>query len=163
MKVIQPPSSWKDFELSYTDKVIFLGGSIEMGTATLWQDRVIDALSNKEGTILNPRRDDWDSSWVQDPTPGTKFHEQVTWELDGQECADVLAYYFDPNTKSPITLLELGLALQANTNISPVIVVVYCPTTFWRYGNVKITCDRYGIHVYEDEAAFIEALRSSLV
>jgi hypothetical protein len=56
---------------------IFLGGSIDMGAAELWQDRLVRDL-----VILNPRRDDWDSSWVQDPTPGTQFYKQVAWELD---------------------------------------------------------------------------------
>lgn len=63
-----------------TKHMIFLAGSIEMGKAIDWQTKVTEALKNHDITILNPRRDDWDSSWkptIDDP----KFREQVEWEL----------------------------------------------------------------------------------
>lgn len=123
-----------------TSYAIFLGGSIEMNTAELWQERLAKSLSGYSDDIvlLNPRRDDWDSSWVQDPTPGTKFHEQVVWELEQQETANLLVYYFDPNTKSPITLLELGAYGGEDA-------IVCCHPSFWRYGNVAVFCARYDI------------------
>ena len=40
---------------------VFLAGSIEMGKAENWQTRLVDSLKEREGLILNPRRDDWDS------------------------------------------------------------------------------------------------------
>ena len=130
-------------DLTYEQYRIFLGGSIEMGVAEHWQERLATALGGHPDSVvlLNPRRDDWDSSWVQDPTPGTQFHEQVSWELLHQEYSSLAVYYFDPNTKSPITLLELGaFGLQ-----DPDATVVCCSTTFWRYGNVAVFCERYGI------------------
>ena len=135
---------------------IFLGGSIDMGAAENWQERLTKDLSGYESlVILNPRRDDWDSSWVQDPTPGTKFHEQVSWELDCQEQADVNVYYFSADSKAPITLLELGLFNDDN-------VVVCCPKEFYRYGNVKMVCDRYGITIVETYDDLIKLIRDSL-
>lgn len=130
---------------------IFLGGSIEMGAAVKWQDALTEFLSSYEDDVivLNPRRDDWDASWIQDPTPGTQFHDQVTWELDAQEDSDIHVYYFDPKTKSPITLFELGTF----GIISPETTIVCCPPDFYRYGNVKIFCDRHDIklvHIYEE-------------
>lgn len=129
---------------------IFLGGSIEMNTAELWQERLAAALGGYPDSVilLNPRRDDWDSSWEQDPTPGTRFHEQVTWELDMQDMANTLVYYFDPATKSPITLLELGAYGYGFSQH----VVVCCPKEFWRYGNVAVFCERHSIklvHTFE--------------
>ena len=62
----------------------------------------------KDVTILNPRRDDWDNSWTQSIN-NPQFREQVEWELEAMEKADIIAMYFDKSTKSPITLLELGL------------------------------------------------------
>jgi hypothetical protein len=65
---------------------VFLGGSIDMGAAELWQDRLVKDLEDYDSLVLlNPRRDDWDSSWTQDPTPGTQFYEQVDWELRWQD------------------------------------------------------------------------------
>jgi hypothetical protein len=119
--------------------IIFLGGSIEMGAAEKWQDRFVDAMKDHDVTLLNPRRDDWDSSWKQDKND-LQFSKQVNWELDAQANADLIIYYFDPNTKSPITLLELGLFADKD-------VIVCCPPSFWRSGNVEIVCQRCGIPV----------------
>ena len=150
-QVIKAPNKY-DYD-DYT-KFIFLGGSIEMGVAENWQDKVVKEFQNNNDiTFLSPRRDDWDSSWTQDPIPGTKFHEQVQWELIGQERADLNIYYFDSNTKSPITLLELGL-FGPNTN-----TVVRCEPSFYRYGNVKITCDRYNIplvHTFDELIQYVK-------
>ena len=74
MKVIKPPK--RDFYGRGTK--IFLAGSIEMGTAEDWQSKVIKELETYKGYIFNPRRDDWDSSWVQDIN-NSQFFEQVTW------------------------------------------------------------------------------------
>lgn len=117
---------------------IFLAGSIEMDTAENWQEMVSDALKDIDCNILNPRRDEWDSSWKQDIN-NKQFNEQVNWELDGLECADIIVMYFDPNTKSPITLLELGLFAKSKK------IILYCPDGFWRKGNVDIICQRYKI------------------
>jgi len=117
---------------------VFLAGSIEMDEAEEWQTRVEGMLSETEIVILNPRRPDWDSSWVQsidDP----QFREQVEWELAALEKADLIAMYLDPTTKSPVSLLELGLFGRSGR------MIVCCPQGFWRKGNVDVVCARYGI------------------
>jgi hypothetical protein len=121
-----------------TKHMIFLAGSIEMGKAENWQTRVVEALKDYDVTILNPRRADWDNSWKQtidDP----QFNQQVTWELQALEDATEILMYFDPATKSPISLLELGLFAHTGK------LIVCCPEGFWRKGNVDIVCKRYGI------------------
>lgn len=127
---IKAPNSYKNQPRPW----IFLAGSIEMGTAIDWQRVVADSLPNM--TVLNPKRDDWDSSWVQSKD-NIQFREQVEWELQAQEDADIVLFYFDPTTKSPITLLELGLFHHK--------AFVCCPQGFWRKGNVDIVCQRYGV------------------
>tara|TARA_R110002094_G_scaffold126116_1_gene120125 strand:+ start:438 stop:881 length:444 start_codon:yes stop_codon:yes gene_type:complete len=121
---------------------MFLAGSIEMGIAEDWQKRVQKQLLDKEIVFLNPRRDDWDASWEQ-TIENPKFKEQVEWELNGLDQADVIFMYFDPATKSPISLLELGL--HANSSK----MMVCCPEGFWRKGNVDIICERYGITQFD--------------
>ena len=127
------------------NRYLFLAGSIEMGVAEKWQDRVARELKDAKWTILNPRRDDWDSSWEQS-IHNDKFVEQVVWELDSLKKAEAVLIYFDPNTKSPITLLELGLmAGYYYTTERLKEVVVVCPDGFWRKGNVDVVCEYYKI------------------
>lgn len=135
MKEIQAPNLIPYDKSRY----LFLAGSIEMGVAERWQDRVVRELGDSVWTLLNPRRSDWDSSWEQS-IHNDKFVEQVSWELEAMERAEKILMYFDPNTKSPITLLELGLNAYRND-----VMTVVCPEGFWRKGNVDVVCARYRI------------------
>ncbi len=131
-KIIQPPAP---LEEGFS---IFLAGSIEMGTAEDWQARIIARLSAYDVLIFNPRRSAWDPTWAQTPD-NPPFREQVEWELAALERANLIVMYLDPATKSPISLLELGLFGRGGK------MVVCCPRGFWRKGNVDIVCARYGI------------------
>jgi hypothetical protein len=137
---------------------IFLAGSIDMGRAENWQDRVTVSLLKAIPMgleIYNPRRDDWDSSWEQDISH-PQFAEQVRWELAHLESADVICYYFDPKGEAPITLMELGL--HASTGKA----VVCCPEGYWRRGNVQVVCDRYDIPFVNTIEELTEALIEKL-
>ena len=131
-------------EWSYTsdNPAIFLGGSIEMGTAEDWQARLKAELCDYNVTLYNPRRNDWDASWEQS-IHNKQFKEQVVWELKHLEDADTIIFYFAPGTKSPITLLELGLFAKNHH------VIVCCPEGFWRKGNVDIVCECYNVQLVE--------------
>jgi nucleoside 2-deoxyribosyltransferase len=118
-------------------KKIFLAGSIEMGNAIEWQEMFEEELKNEDVIILNPRRLDWDSSWEQ-TMDNPLFVEQVDWELSSLDDSDIIVMFIDPNTKSPITLIELGLHVKSGK------LVVCCPEGFWKKGNVDITCNKYG-------------------
>ena len=134
---------------------VFLAGSIEMGLAEPWQAQVEHALADLDVVILNPRRDEWDASWEQS-IRNPQFRGQVEWELAAQEQADVVAMYFAPATKAPITLLELGLAARSGK------LVVCCPDGFWRKGNVEVVCDRYRIPLVADLTSLIAQVRGRL-
>jgi hypothetical protein len=136
---------------------IFLAGSIDMGAAENWQERLTkDLVDFGNLVIYNPRRDDWDSSWVQDPTPGTQFHRQVSWELEHLEASNLAVFYFADDSKSPITLLEFGL-MSTNWDKE---VIVYCSPKFYRYGNVKVVADRYKIPVYDNYEHFLYYIKT---
>ncbi len=135
---------------------IFLAGSIEMGAAENWQEVIEDTFRHKSDLVIfNPRRDVWDSSWVQKESNG-QFNYQVNWELDKLTEADIIFMYFAPDTKSPISLLELGLYADSKK------MIVVCPDSFWRKGNVDIVCNRYDIPIYETLDKGIGALRTRL-
>jgi hypothetical protein len=149
--ILKPPSP---LDLGNRPSV-FLAGSIEMGLAEPWQARVESALADLEVVILNPRRDDWDNSWrqsIHDP----RFREQVEWELAAQERATLIAMYFAPATKAPVTLLELGLAARGGK------LLVCCPDGFWRKGNVEVVCARYGIALFDDLTGLVAEVRRRL-
>lgn len=120
---------------------IFLAGTIDMGNSEDWQQKATKALDTAFVDIYNPRRDDWDASWVQ-TFENPQFFQQVSWELDAMDKADYIFMYFGPNSKSPITLLELGLYAQSSK------LHVCCPDEFYRSGNVKIVCNKYNIPMY---------------
>ncbi len=150
MLVFTPPVP---VDLGTRDCVVFLAGSIEMGTAEDWQAKLIAALAGVRAApspgalitsgaydlvIFNPRRDEWDASWRQS-IDEPKFRAQVEWELEGLERADVIAMWFAPETKAPITLLELGLHARGGK------VIVGCPPGYWRRGNLEVVCARFAI------------------
>jgi hypothetical protein len=145
---------------------IFLAGSIEMGAAEHWQERIVKELDghivsyNKEYNAVmsdtlffNPRREDWDSSWDQ---KSAQFDEQVNWELDHLDLADIIVMYLDPSTKSPISLLELGLYASSGK------LIVCCPDGFWRKGNVRIVCEKHKIPLFDNYEQWIEAIKEKL-
>ena len=138
-----------------TNTKIFLGGSIEMGKAVNWQKELIERLRDEPITFINPRRDDWDSSWVQEIT-NPQFREQVEWELSGLEESDIIIMVFDPKTMSPISLLELGLQSKSNK------MVVMCPEGFWRKGNVDIVCEKYNIKQVKNIDELVEYIYEKL-
>ena len=102
---LQPPTQ---LDPKNEQRVVFLAGSIEQGKAKNWQAEVIDSLADLNCVFLNPRRSDWNSDLLQ-AEANKLFREQVEWELDGLESADVVVFFFDHDTQSPVTLLELGL------------------------------------------------------
>lgn len=130
---------------------IFLAGSIEMGVAEDWQTRVSEMLETEDVILLNPRRDAWNSTWEQ-AKENPDFKEQVEWELNSLGTADYIIMYFDPNTKSPISLLETGLFARDGK------LLIVCPSGFWRKGNVDIVSEKYNIPQFETLEKLVEYL-----
>ena len=128
---------------------IFLAGSIEMGTAELWQPRAAQALLAMGLNVFDPRRDDWDPTWAHDPTPGTPFETQVSWELNHLSLADIVLFRITAGTASIVSMLELGMILESRKPI-----VIWADPGYMRFGNVVITARRYCKDVFtrEDEA-----------
>lgn len=159
IRVIKAPTPWMKEDVR--EVTIFLAGSIEMGAAVDWQTEVTNELTMRQDasyknnvtwlrpiTILNPRRDDWNSAWTQS-IKNPQFNQQVTWELESLERADFIYMHFDPKTKSPITLLELGMCAPMKHEK----LIINCPDKFWRKGNVEIMAAKYGCTMVNDFAA----------
>ena len=134
---------------------VFLAGSIEMGAADEWQTRITLKLQDESVLLLNPRRGDWDARWKQEKDD-PKFRQQVEWELNALSESDYIILYLDPKTKSPISLLEMGLYAKSGK------LFVVCPDGFWRKGNVDIVCEKYGIPQFDSLELLLEHFISLL-
>jgi hypothetical protein len=150
MKEYKPPYNIRTLDLY--KKSIFLAGTIEMGDSIDWQKDIVEFLKDDDGIILNPRRDNWDSSWEQ-KKENIEFREQVEWELYGIKNSSIVIFNFLPNSKSPITMLELGLCLNEQK------ALVCCPEGFWRKGNIDVSCAFFGIPVFIDYDEFKENIK----
>jgi hypothetical protein len=143
------PPKWQGYS-------VFLAGSIEMGAAPNWQADVENQLADLDIVIYNPRRDNWDPTWVQS-ADNPQFREQVEWELDALAQANLVVMYLAPGTMSPISLLELGIyAAKGGGNK----LVVCCPEGFHRKGNVDIVCERYGVEQVASLDELTDAIRT---
>jgi hypothetical protein len=120
-----------------------------MGKAEDWQTKITKALDPYFVTVLNPRRDDWDSSWEQ-TLENKEFRQQVEWEQSAMEQASFIAMYFDPKTQSPITLVEYGQYIDSGK------LIVACPKGFWRRGNLEVMCNTANIPLLETLDELIE-------
>lgn len=127
---------------------IFLAGTIDMGNSRDWQMELYDRFSAMNGRyiLFNPRQDNWDAS-----RPG-EMDYQVRWELDHLEEADMIVMYILGSSKSPISLLEMGLHARSGK------MHVICEPEFYRYDNVRITCGYYGVPLYENLEEWLGSL-----
>lgn len=134
--IVKPPQIVK---IDYSKINVFTAGTIDQDNSEDWQTKLCEPFIDNEDIILfNPRRENWDSSWANVKSD-ENFYGQVNWELSYLDYADIIVFVFLPGSKSPITLLELGLYANSGK------CIVYCPDGFWRKGNVDIVCEKYGI------------------
>ncbi len=131
---------------------VFLAGTIDMGSSENWQESFEKEFIDFDIDIYNPRRDSWDSSWEQKFT-NPHFYQQVNWELNALEKADYIVLNLLSDSKSPISLLELGLYANSGK------IYVVCPDGFYRSGNIQILCDKFNIPLYTNMEELIDKLK----
>lgn len=129
---------------------IFLAGTIDMGNSRDWQSDMLEHFSAKDGRYLlfNPRQDSWNAD------AEGEMDYQVNWELRHLEEADIIIMYILGTSKSPVTLLEMGLHARSSK------LLVACEKDYYRYDNVRITCGFYGIPLYSSLDQLLDALES---
>lgn len=131
-------------DVKYCDnnKSVFLAGTIDNGDSTNWQEDVIKEIAKlniNNLDVYNPRREHWNSNAHSD-----EVEKQIKWEQYHLDKADVIAMVLLDNSKSPISLLELGLYSTSNK------LIVFCTPNFYRFDNVRLTCEKYGIELVQD-------------
>ena len=129
---------------------VFLGGTIDNGESINWRDELIGELSSCDTVhpivVFNPRRSEWPSS-----DDHSEIDKQIKWELSHLEDASLIIMNILGNSKSPISLMEIGLFARENK------LLVFCPKDFYRYDNVRVVCGSYGIPLFEtNDVTFIK-------
>ena len=155
LTVFNAPDNIEGLEERNKNRIkIFLAGTIDMGNSKNWQKTFIDklkltieknAINTTDFVIFNPRRLEW-------PNDEGELEQQANWELDRLEESDIIFMNILKDSKSPISLLELGLYAKSKK------LVVKCPPEFYRYGNVKIVCDRYNIKLISNPSISISTI-----
>ena len=142
--IFSPPEKSDNSELCILGNnpvSIFLAGTIDNGDSDDWQSELIRTVKEVElrrpVKVYNPRREEWPSA-----DNHREIGKQIEWELYHLERADLIVMNILANSKSPISLMELGLFAKEGR------LMVFCPKTFYRYDNVSTVCKRYGIPLY---------------
>lgn len=126
---------------------VFLSGSV---AGDDWRAALMKKLEDKEIIFLDPRSDDYDSLKKTEQDP--KFREQVTWEQDGMENANVIVMYFNRNSVASISLLEFGLFARSGR------MIVRCPQGYKHKGYVDVLCERFGVQQVSTLEEIVDAI-----
>ena len=103
MRYIEAP---KNYTRRKKEKVIFLAGGIT--NCPDWQQDLVKLLDIPQLVILNPRRKNFPIG-----NPSAAF-EQITWEFNSFQKADLISFWFSRGSLNPIVLFELGKWLVQN-------------------------------------------------
>ena len=144
IRVFTPPYDYDNGKNIGYDVIplrVFLGGTIDDGKSIDWQKTLIGELNSCDTVhpiiVYNPRRDEWPSSEDHD-----EIDKQVNWELSHLENADIIVMNILGNSKSPISLMEIGLFAKDHK------LIVFCNPNFYRFDIVRIVCERYNIPLH---------------
>jgi hypothetical protein len=118
-------------------KTVFLAGTIDNGDGSNWHEDLIENCQDLNVTFFNPRRKEWPTSPTRE-----EMEYQIKWEQHHLDRADLIIMCLLDNSKSPISLLELGLYAQSKK------IIVFCNPAFYRWDNVRLTCEKYKIPLY---------------
>jgi len=168
MKYIEAPN-YENFHNPYPS--VFFAGSIT--GAKDWQKNLFDRIKFCNGTVYNPRRENFNMS---DPNESA---EQISWEYHQLHQADIIIFYFSHESLAPITLFELGAALERNlTKENRQQIFIYCEPEYRRkfdveyqtemilntyVDTVKNSPKRHFVEYYSDYDEFVEKLIEFIV
>jgi hypothetical protein len=132
-QVIEAPENpFLDYPVS-----LFLAGGIT--NCYDWQKDVIARIGEYPISIFNPRRVGFDLS--------NKFDSRIQreWEFGRLRRANVIFFWFAPETLCPITLFELGAALERGQKL-----IIGCHPDYARKDDVCHQCEMKGFVVSEN-------------
>ncbi|KAL6803339.1 hypothetical protein GGI42DRAFT_324306 [Trichoderma sp. SZMC 28013] len=134
---------------------VFLAGTTSDTGEADWRQTLTNALSRLSITIFNPYRPDWDATWREDVSDN-RWVEQVHWELEMQDKADIVVVFFHGVSLAPISMLELGMCIRFGK------AIVCAMPDYPKRGNVEAVCQRYGARFVSSERELEDAVTERL-
>lgn len=138
----------------HTSKKLFLAGGIT--NCPDWQSEVIENLKTFDKLVIyNPRRKNFP---INDPHAS---EEQITWEYEHLEAADIIVFWFSRGSLNPIVLYELG-KWGNSTNKE---IIIGLDPEYERQSDVIIQTrlSRPDVTIFRDMNSFIKAIKFKLL
>lgn len=135
MKIIQAPD-----RAVLRNPSLFIAGGIS--GCQNWQADLIKHLQESKFTVVNPRRD------AGMLTTGPEAAEQISWEAWHLSHVHAISFWFPAESICPITLFELGVAIQGNKPI-----FVGCDREYARVFDLQVQ-----LGIYRPEIVLVHSL-----
>ncbi|MBP9748921.1 nucleoside 2-deoxyribosyltransferase domain-containing protein [Patescibacteria group bacterium] len=126
---------------------LFLAGGIT--NCPNWQEDALTELADTNSTIFNPRR----KTYPDDPAA---LRQQISWEYERLRSADAILFWFAPGSLNPITLFELGSALERKQRLFIGADAGYSRIADLR---IQIALRSQETHIQEDFSSLITDIR----
>lgn len=127
----------------------FLAGSIDLNLPNNWRKEVIEELEDSVH-FFDPIRVN------HEMLNNAQMREHIEWELDALSLSDKILLNFLPDSKSPISLVELGLYAKTDK------LIVVCPDKFYLRRYVSVLCNKYNVPFFNSLDKAIQYLKKSL-
>ena len=140
---------WRSHTVDSTQyRKVFLAGTIDMGRSADWQAALVARFRDSTAAAGSSSTPAVGSSMPRRP----KWSIRSRGELAHLEAADLIVMNLLGDSRSPISLLEMGLYARSGK------LFVACSPDYYRYDNVRITCRRYGVPLYDSLTALLDDL-----
>jgi len=113
---------------------IFLAGSMDHRQEHSWRDEIIGEFGSHH--IFDP------THAQHDDLSNAELKHHIMWELEAMQQSDFILLNFLKDSKSPISLVELGLYAQSGK------LIVVCPQEFYKHNYVHILCEKYSTPIF---------------
>ncbi|SEC82566.1 Nucleoside 2-deoxyribosyltransferase like [Tenacibaculum sp. MAR_2009_124] len=131
---------------SNSKKLVFLAGSLSIDKIDNWRNTLVNSYSTNFD-FIDPTND----NYVLLNT--SQMEKHINWELEGLELSDIIFMNLLPESKSPISMVELGLYAKSNK------LIICCPEIFYQYRYIKTIAKKYNAALFTELEKGIQHLK----
>ncbi len=115
---------------------IFLAGSMAIGDRMNWRTRAINTFEKRYHLFdpTNVHHADLNDS---------EMSKHIKWEWEALKHSDAILFNFNAESKSPISLLELGMYIRSEK------IVVVCPKEFYQSHYIETLCSEEQVPLFQ--------------